>query len=156
MWITLYPSIFTELLTFRSYWCLVLHNSIHRLSIMAKTFGETVRQMREAQDLGLRAAAEQLEISPAYLSRIERGKEKPPRPELIGRMARLLGGDSDLLFRLSQSTDPELAEYVNSVPKLPEFLRSAMAAGLTSEDFDEFIKEIQKRSSSTRASKGKT
>lgn len=112
---------------------------------MSKPFGETVRVLREAQGLGLRAAAEQLGISPAYLSRIERGREKPPRPELIRKMATTFGGDADLLFRLAESTDPELADYVNSVPALPEFLRTAMAARLTSEDFEELAKQIRKR-----------
>ncbi len=112
---------------------------------MSKPFGETVRVLREAQGLGLRAAAEQLAISPAYLSRIERGREKPPRPELIRKMATTFGGDADLLFRLAESTDPELADYVNSVPALPEFLRTAMAARLTSEDFEELAKQIRKR-----------
>jgi len=112
---------------------------------MSKPFGETVRVLREAQTLGLRAAAEQLGISPAYLSRIERGREKPPRPELIRKMATLFGGDADVLFRLAQSTDPELADYVNSVPALPEFLRTAMAARLTSEDFEQLIAQIQKQ-----------
>ena len=123
------------------------HNSIHELAIMAKSFGETVRELREAQGLGLREAAEQLEISPPYLSRIERGREKPPRPELVGRIAGLFGGDADMLFRLAQSTDPELAEYVNSVPKVPEFLRTAMAARLSSEDFQELIDQIKKPAS---------
>jgi transcriptional regulator with XRE-family HTH domain len=115
------------------------------MKTMSKSFGETVRVLREAQDLGLRAAAEQLGISPAYLSRIERGREKPPRPELISKMATLFGGDADVLFRLAQSTDPELADYVNSVPALPEFLRTAMAARLTSEDFEQLIAQIQKQ-----------
>jgi transcriptional regulator with XRE-family HTH domain len=112
---------------------------------MSKPFGETVRVLREAQNLGLRAAAEQLGISPAYLSRIERGREKPPRPELIRKMAILFGGDADVLFRLAQSTDPELADYVNSVPALPEFLRTAMAARLTSEDFEQLMEQIRKQ-----------
>jgi HTH-type transcriptional regulator, competence development regulator len=112
---------------------------------MSRPFGETVRVLREAQSLGLRAAAEKLGISPAYLSRIERGREKPPRPELIRKMATLFGGDADVLFRLAQSTDPELADYVNSVPALPEFLRTAMAARLTSEDFEQLISQIQKQ-----------
>ena len=112
---------------------------------MSKSFGETVRVLREAQSLGLRAAAEQLGISPAYLSRIERGREKPPRPELIRKMASTFGGDADVLFRLAHSTDPELAEYVNSVPALPEFLRAAMSAQLTSEDFEQLIEQIRKR-----------
>lgn len=110
-----------------------------------KGFGETIREMREAQSLGLRAAAERLGISPAYLSRIERGKERPPKPELIKKIARLLGGDADLLFRLSTSTDPDIAEYLNLVPKAPEFLRTAMTLRLTSDDFAELIEEVKKK-----------
>ena len=112
---------------------------------MAKTFGATIREMREAQDMGLRAAAERLGISPAYLSRIERGKERPPKPEIIKRIATLLGGDPDLLFRLAESTDPDLADYIHIVPNVPEFLRTAMAEKLTSEDFEALIEEIKRR-----------
>jgi transcriptional regulator with XRE-family HTH domain len=116
---------------------------------MPKVFGETIREMREAQELGLRVAAERLGISPAYLSRIERGKERPPKPELVKRIARLLGGDADLLFRLADSTDPDIAEYMNIVPNVPDFLRTAMALRLTSDDFAELITEIKRRHSSS-------
>ena len=112
---------------------------------MAKRFGETVREMREAQGLGLRVAAEHLGISPAYLSRIERGKERPPRPDVISRIAALLGSDRDILFRLSESTDPSLAEFIHEVPNVPEFLRTAIEVGLTSEDFAALIEEIRSR-----------
>jgi transcriptional regulator with XRE-family HTH domain len=117
---------------------------------MAKAFGETIREMREAQDLGLRVAAERLGISPAYLSRIERGKERPPKPELVKKIARLLGGDADLLFRLAASTDPDVVEYLNLVPNVPEFLRTAMAMRLTSDDFEELIHELKRRGPSGR------
>ena len=112
---------------------------------MAKTFGDTIREMREAQGLGLRVAADRLGISPAYLSRIERGKERPPKPDVIKRIATLLGGDPDLLFRLAESTDPSLAEYIHLVPNVPEFLRTAMAQKLTSEDFEALIGVIKRR-----------
>jgi len=112
---------------------------------VAKTFGDTIREMREAQGMGLRVAADRLGISPAYLSRIERGKERPPKPDVIKRIATLLGGDSDLLFRLAESTDPSLAEYIHLVPNVPEFLRTAMVQKLTSEDFEALIGEIKRR-----------
>ena len=112
---------------------------------MAKAFGETIREMREAQGMGLRTAAERLGISPAYLSRVERGKERPPRPDLVKRMATLLGGDPDLLFRLAESTDPDLAEYIHRIPNVPEFLRTAREMELTSEDFDALIEEVRQR-----------
>ncbi len=111
---------------------------------MTKSFGGTIRELREAQKLGLRAAADRLEISPAYLSHIERGKKHPPRPALVKRMATLLGGDPDLLFRLAESTDPDLAAYMHRVPRIPEFLRTAKKMNLTSEDFDVLIEEVKR------------
>jgi len=113
--------------------------------MVAKAFGETIREMREAQGMGLRTAAERLGISPAYLSRVERGKERPPRPDLVKRMATLLGGDPDLLFRLAESTDPDLAEYIHRIPNVPEFLRTAREMELTSEDFEALIEEVRRR-----------
>ena len=112
---------------------------------MAKSFGETIRELRAAQQMGLRTAAERLCISPAYLSRIERGKERPPKPDVVKRMATLFGGDSDLLFRLAESTDPELAEYLHVTPHAPEFLRVSKALELTSEDFKVLIEEVKRR-----------
>lgn len=111
---------------------------------MVRSFGETIREMRAAQQMGLRAAAERLGISPAYLSRIERGKERPPKPDLVKRMAALLGGDPDMLFRLAESTDPDLADYIHQIPDVPEFLRVARAMKLTSDDFKVLIEQVKR------------
>ena len=137
----------------------VLQNTKHlthlqREQTMARSFGETIREMREAQTMGLRAAASHLGISPAYLSRIERGRERPPKPELVKRIATLLGGDPDLLFRLAESTDPDLADYIHLTPNVPEFLRTAKAMDLTSEDFEVLIEEVKRRRPSEAASTG--
>ena len=121
---------------------------------MASSFGETIREMREAQKIGLRGAANSLGISPTYLSRIERGRELPPKPELVKRIATLLGGDPDLLFRLADRTDPDLAEYMHLTPGLPEFLRAALAMALTSEDFKVLTEEINRRRPSEKGALG--
>lgn len=123
---------------------------------MTRSFGQTVREMREAQEMGLRVTADRLGISPAYLSRIERGRERPPKPELVQRIATLLGGNPDLLFRLAESTDPSLAEYIRSTPSLPAFLRAARAMDLTSEDFETLIEEVKRRRPSVTATTGDT
>ena len=112
-----------------------------------------VDQHPETQLLDLRKMAAQrgYDIVHEYTDKM-RGAN-PPRPELIRRIAALLGGDADVLFRLAESTDPELAEYVNSVPKLLEFLRTAMAAKLSSDDFQRLIDQIQHESSSSTSRK---
>lgn len=72
-------------------------------------------------------------ISPTYLSRIERGKEYPPKPEIIKAMARVLAADPDVLFRLCPSTDPEIVTLLKSRPKVLELLRLVMEKELTDE-----------------------
>jgi len=86
-------------------------------------FGDTIRELRTAQDFGLRETAGKIGISPAYLSRIERGKEKPPKPEVIKALAKELAADPDVLFHLSSSTDPEVSDFLNDQPEAMELLR---------------------------------
>jgi HTH-type transcriptional regulator, competence development regulator len=99
-----------------------------------KNFGETIRDLRVAQDLGLRETATKVGISPAYLSRIERGKERPPRPEVIKDLAKLLAADPDVLFRLASSTDPEVASYLHDRPEIMNLLRYIKSAKFTEDE----------------------
>ncbi|MBT0652620.1 helix-turn-helix domain-containing protein [Geomobilimonas luticola] len=105
-----------------------------------KNFGEIIRDLRVAQDLGLRETATKVGISPAYLSRIERGKESPPRPEIIKELAKVLAADPDVLFRLSSSTDPEVVSFLHDQPEIMNLLRFIKDANFSS---DEIISLIQ-------------
>lgn len=96
-----------------------------------KGFGDTIRELRLAQDLGLRETASKVGISPTYLSRIERGKERPPSPTVIKELAKSLAADPDVLFRLSSSTDPEIVDYLHSRPAVMNLLRFIMRASLS-------------------------
>jgi transcriptional regulator with XRE-family HTH domain len=104
-----------------------------------KNFGETLRDLRVAQDLGLRETATKVGISPAYLSRIERGKEHPPRPEVIKELAKVLAADPDVLFRLSSSTDPEIVDYLHDQPEVMNLLRYMKEASLTEDEIKSLI-----------------
>jgi transcriptional regulator with XRE-family HTH domain len=78
-------------------------------------------------------------ISPTYLSRIERGKEHPPKPEVIKELARVLAADPDVLFRLCPSTDPDIVALLKERPKVLELVRLVMAKDLS----DEQISQIE-------------
>jgi len=88
-----------------------------------KLFGDAIRELRMAQDLGLRETAGKIGISPSYLSRIERNKERPPKPEIIKALAKEMAADPDILFRLSSSTDPEVTGFLHEKPEVMELLR---------------------------------
>ena len=84
---------------------------------MAK-FGETIRQLREAQGLGLREVAELSNIAPTYLSRIERGKELPPEADVIKAIAKVLAADADVLLSLcTLESDRDLVNLVKARPR---------------------------------------
>lgn len=102
-------------------------------------FGETVRELRLAQGLGLRETASLVEISPAYLSRIERGKERPPKPDVIKALARVLAADPDVLFRLSSSTDPDITALLRERPRVLEVIRTIMEHEVTDEQLERLL-----------------
>jgi HTH-type transcriptional regulator, competence development regulator len=112
--------------------------------IRMRNFGETIRDLRAAQDLGLRETAGKVGISPAYLSRIERGKERPPRPEIIKELAKLLAADPDVLFRLSSSTDPDVVDYLHDQPEAMNLLRFIKGANFTESEIRSLIQTAEK------------
>jgi transcriptional regulator with XRE-family HTH domain len=122
-------------------YCSVLHNTKHlgKIGVM-NSFGETIRDLRVAQDLGLRETASMIGISPAYLSRIERGKERPPRPDVVKALAKALAADPDVLFRLSSSTDPEVVDFLHDQPEAMAFLRYLKDASFTEAEMKQLLK----------------
>ena len=122
-----------------------------------KNFGETIRELRIAQNIGLRETATKVNISPAYLSRIERGKEHPPRSEVIKELAHVLAADSDVLFRLSSSTDPEIVTFLHDKPVVLNLLRHIKEAGLSDEEIGQITDKAQRIGEGKRAkaTKGK-
>jgi transcriptional regulator with XRE-family HTH domain len=66
-----------------------------------------------------------VDVSPTFLSKMERGEFDPPKPEKIMRMAELLGVDADELLALAGRVDPELNEIIRENPGvLPDLLRT--------------------------------
>ena len=55
-----------------------------------KSFGAFLREVRESSKISLRKLAEEAELDPAYLSRIERGKIQRPGREIIETIAAAL------------------------------------------------------------------
>lgn len=137
----------------------MLRNIKHCDMVIAMSnFGEIIRNLRVAQDLGLRETASKVGISPAYLSRIERGKERPPRPEVIKLIAKVLAADPDVLFRLSSSTDPEVVEFLHEQPEAMNLLRFLKDTGFTEDDLKQLLRvaEGMKGTSATSGTSPRT
>ncbi len=81
-------------------------------------FGAYIRKKREEQGIQMNDFARQIDISPAYWSRIERDIEKPPKDELIRKAAKILGLDADDAFVEASRLPPDMREDVGNVVRM--------------------------------------
>ncbi|WP_276979105.1 helix-turn-helix transcriptional regulator [Flavobacterium filum] len=89
-----------------------------------KTFGETIKKLREEKQLPLREVAEALKIDTSMLGKIEKNNRKPTK-QLIGKFAQFFNvSDKDLLIAFISDTvvyqlmDEE--DFASEVLKLAE------------------------------------
>lgn len=78
-------------------------------------FGNYLRRRREDREMTLTEVARRVEISIAYLSRIERGRENPPPDRLISALAGALSLPPDDLFAAARRLPPDLRARTDDV-----------------------------------------
>ena len=71
------------------------------------TLGPTLKSLRDLQDRSLKSIADQAEISPAYLQKLERGEVTTPSPHVLHRLAGVLRTDYLALMRSAGYVVPE-------------------------------------------------
>ena len=81
-------------------------------------FGDFIRKKREEKQIQMNDFARQLEISPAYWSRIERNMEKPPKDELIRKAAEILGISADDAFVEASRLPPDIRDDVGNLVRM--------------------------------------
>lgn len=79
-------------------------------------FGATLRLLRVDAGVSLRALAQTIGVSSAYLSRVENGHDQAPTPDRLLAIARALDLPPTLLIDLAQRVSPFVARYLEDVP----------------------------------------
>jgi len=78
-------------------------------------FGRFIRRVREERAMTLTELARRVEVSIAYLSRIERERENPPPDRLMTALARALGLPVDDVFAAARRLPPDLRARTDDV-----------------------------------------
>ena len=78
-------------------------------------FGHYIRRQREAREMTLTELARRVDVSIAYLSRIERERENPPPDHLISALAGALHLPPDDLFAAARRLPPDLRARTDQV-----------------------------------------
>ena len=106
-------------------------------------FGATVRKEREAKSISLRKFAAMVNMSPTYLSKVERGEFPPPAEEKVVAIANALDQNPDELLALAGRVASDLDQIIQEQPtEMATFLRAA--TGLSSTRLGLFAKEAEK------------
>lgn len=86
------------------------------------TFGECIRNLREASGLPLRKIAAQLDIDPSLLGKIERDQRQPTK-EQIKKLALIFNKDESLL--LSEFLSDQIAYKIMEEESSEKILKAA-------------------------------
>jgi transcriptional regulator with XRE-family HTH domain len=106
------------------------------------TFGQTLREARLAKGYTLRKFADEVGISPTYLSQVEQDNVDPPTAERVKTMAELLGANSDEWISLAGRLPEDLPGIIQKQPtKMPELLREV--SGLTPQQLTELLQKAR-------------
>ncbi|HOF67770.1 MAG TPA: helix-turn-helix transcriptional regulator [Candidatus Fermentibacter daniensis] len=86
-----------------------------------EAFGQEIARLRAAKGISQRKLAELVDLSPGFLSRLERGLFSPPSDEKIEALATILGVDRDALLAKAGRASKDLEK---SIVKNPELMAS--------------------------------
>jgi transcriptional regulator with XRE-family HTH domain len=110
-----------------------------------KRFGEVIRTRREELKITLRTFAATVEMSPTYLSKVERGEFPPPAEKKIVAIAKQLNLNPDELLGLAGRVASDVTQIIQKQPsELANFLRAA--GGLPKGELERIVHELRKRS----------
>ncbi|WP_373533417.1 helix-turn-helix domain-containing protein [Vampirovibrio sp.] len=84
---------------------------------MQKTFGPYIRQVRLQRGNTLRGFARAVQLSPNFVSSMERGLVPPPSEPTIQRIAELLAENPDELLAMAGKISPDLVEIILQKPR---------------------------------------
>ena len=90
---------------------------------MTDVFGAYVRGRREAlrrndRAFSVRQVAARIGVEPSYLSKIERGEQRPPSEATIVKLAEDLDEDADALLAMAGKVSGDLQAVIRHRPRL--------------------------------------
>jgi len=108
-----------------------------------KTFGQTLREKRVAKGYSLRKFAQEVDVSPTYLSQVEQDKVAPPTADRVRTMAEKLGENVDEWTALAGRLTEDLPDIIHEAPSaVPDLLRAIR--GLTPEQLRKLRDEAER------------
>jgi transcriptional regulator with XRE-family HTH domain len=112
----------------------------------AEVFGKRLRELRIGKNITLRKFAQDVGISPTYLSKVERGDFSPPTEDRIKDFAKALGENPDELLAIAGRISSDLTNIIMQHPsEVADLLRTAYMLDVSKGEWIEITNEIKKK-----------
>ena len=115
-------------------------------------FGEFITQKRKEKEITLREMAKKLDITPPYLSDVEKDRRNPFNMEKLELLAKLLNLSEDdkvkmldLAGKKRGEVAPDLPNYIMERDYVSAALRTARDLEAGEKEWQEFIEDLRKR-----------
>ncbi|SDN06572.1 helix-turn-helix domain-containing protein [Acetanaerobacterium elongatum] len=115
-------------------------------------FGEFIAKKREEKQITLREMAKELDITPPYLSDVEKDRRNPfdiDKLDLLAQILMLTKSEKTLMLDLAgkkrKAVAPDLPEYIMERDYVSAALRTARDLDAGEEEWKKFIEDLQKR-----------
>jgi transcriptional regulator with XRE-family HTH domain len=106
-----------------------------------RNFGHFLRGLREKKQLGLNELARKAQISPTFLSLVERGMTPPPGVAKLQALAEILGQDVDTFLGIAGKLPPDVPDIVLRHPRRYSALLRSLR-NLNEGQLDAFITDL--------------
>lgn len=117
-----------------------------------RNFGEFITKKREDKGITLRDMAKKLEITPPYLSDVEKDRRNPFDLEKLNQLAQFLGLSEedrvlmlDLAGKKRGEVPPDLPSYIMERDYVSVALRAARDLDASEDEWKRFVEDLKKR-----------
>ncbi len=111
---------------------------------MAKTFGQTLRELRRSKSVSQRGLAEKVSVDFSYISKIENDRLPPPAADTIVKICKELGVPPDELLASTGKMPTDVKEMLSSSTAALKFAREAHDMDVTEDDWKTLTKRLRR------------
>lgn len=117
-------------------------------------FGQRLRELREARGIALKTMADELGVTPTYLSALEHGRRSKPNWSFVQRVIHyfnIIWDEADELQRLADLSDPKAVIETGGLSPKATRLANRLArqiGDLSDDDLDRLLAILEKPESS--------
>ena len=111
---------------------------------MAKTFGQSLRELRRSKDVSQRDLAEKVGVDFSYISKLENDRLPPPAADTIVKLCKELGVPADELLASTGKMPTDVKARLSTSTAALEFVREAHEMNLTENEWKTLRKRLRR------------